>query len=93
MSMPALNGDWNALGSAEAMAPHRAASRNAAKVSALVHTVMRIGQLGLRTDFGARLGLPEDAERRRAALVVNRHQFDEVVARQPIRTQRIQWAR
>ena len=34
MSMPARNGDWNALGSADAIAPQRAASRNAAKVSA-----------------------------------------------------------
>ena len=31
--MPARNGDWNAVGSAAATAPQRAASKNALKVS------------------------------------------------------------
>ena len=38
----------------------------------LVHAFPRVGKLGLRTNLRARLDLPEDAQRRRAPLVVDR---------------------
>ena len=50
MSIPARNGDWNPEGSTDATAPQRAASRNAAKVSAASTPDAGSGKLSLRDE-------------------------------------------
>ena len=59
----------------------------------LIDPVVGVRQLGLGTNLGAGLGLPENTQRCRASLVVDRHQTHKVVARPSVRAHRIQRTR
>ena len=59
----------------------------------LVHAFSGVGKLGLRTNLRARLDLTEDAQRRRAPLVVDRGKTHQVVPCPSIRIHCVRWTR